>query len=412
MKKLALFILIIPFLNSCISVNNGGNSGGGNAGNTSTRNPNVRRTAADYTEIRKVELTDRYTIVHIRHTNTKAPSTTTQRLPGGRTSTNTESSNIRIKRETRLLGLNGQRSFRLLKAEGIPVDPQYKVTQYGDRTDFVLYFERLDPGIELFDLFECNDYDNMVCWNFYDVQVTNPGPKDQAPSEGGTRTNVPGETEISTQKPQVYVKEIAVRGVVRDAKTLKPITAKIDYKLAVKNTAIDSIMSFPGSGEYKIRLQNNQVYTYTVTAPGYLVLTDNVDLTKAVEGQNITRDILLTAIVIGEKITLKNIFFDVAKFELLPASFAELDRLVKLMSDNPKMEIKLEGHTDVVGDAAANLQLSKDRVNEVKKYLVNKGIKAERITTEGYGSTKPIVAKGTDEERKVNRRVEFVITKQ
>lgn len=121
---------------------------------------------------------------------------------------------------------------------------------------------------------------------------------------------------------------------------------------------------------------------------------------------------MLKAFVVGDKITLKNIFFDVSKYELLPASYAELDRLVGWMKDYPTLEIGLEGHTDVVGDKDANMQLSKDRVNEVKKYLVSKGVAANRITATGFGATKPIVAKGTDEERKVNRRVEFVILKQ
>jgi OOP family OmpA-OmpF porin len=404
-KQLLILFLIAPFLYNCASLNQGG---GGTAGGGTTRNPNVNGTAADYTEITKVSLTDRYTIVYVTHSNNNRvrPDATGRIINSGM-------SEIRIKPTTRLIGLNGQRSFRFVKAEGIPVDPQIRRSYPGDRVSFVLYYERLDPGIELFDLFECNDYDNMVCWNFYGVKVVNPGPVEKTPPVivDTPRTNLPGEVEIPTQAPQLFVKEVVIRGVVRDAKTLKPITAKINYVLLPKNIAIDSIQSFPGSGEYKIRLQNNQVYQYTVSAPGYLVLSDNVDLTKAIEGQTITRDILLKAFIVGDKITLKNIFFEVSKFELLPASYAELDRLVGWMKDYPTMEIGLEGHTDVVGDKAANLQLSKDRVNEVKKYLVGKGIKAERITATGYGDTKPIVAKGTDEERKVNRRVEFVILK-
>lgn len=394
-------LVLIPLLNSCFSTQNQG----GNAGGSTTRRPPVNRTAADYTEITKVELTDRYTKVFITHTNTQQPRYDNR---GNRTNTDSQ---IRIKRETRLLGLNGSRAFRLLKADGIPIDPQYISSRYGQRTDFILYFERLDPGIETFDLFECNDYDNMVCWNFYDVYVKNPGLKNE-PVITKSEPTLPGETEVKpTQKPQNFTKEITVRGAVRDSKTMKPISAKIDYKLLISGTDVDSIFSFPNSGEYKIRLQSNQIYAYTASAPGYLVFSDNIDLTKSPEGQVITKDILLVPFTIGEKISLKNIYFDPAKYELLPASFAELDRLVSLMKRTPTLEIKLEGHTDVIGDKAANLTLSKNRVDEVKKYLVSKGVADKRIATEGFGATKPIVEKGTDEERKVNRRVEFVITK-
>ncbi len=405
-KQLLLLLIIAPFLYNCASLNQGA---GGNAGGTTTRNPNVNGTAADYTEIRKVELTDRYTIIYITHTNNNRVRRDSQ----GRIINNGKSE-IRIKPTTRLLGLNGQRSFRFIKAEGIPVDPQIMTSYPGDRVSFVLYYERLDPGIELFDLFECNDYDNMVCWNFYGVRVVNPGPVEKPVPPvvvNNPSSKIPGEVEVPTKAPQVFVKEVVVRGVVRDAKTLKPLTAKINYVLLPKNTPIDSIQSFSNSGEYKIRLQNNQVYQYTVNAPGYLVLSDNIDLTKAIEGQTVTRDILLKAFVVGDKITLNNIFFEVSKYDLLPASYAELDRIVGWMKDYSSLEIGLEGHTDIIGDKDANMQLSKDRVNEVKKYIVSKGIDNKRITATGYGATKPIIAKGTDEERKVNRRVEFVILK-
>ena len=76
------------------------------------------------------------------------------------------------------------------------------------------------------------------------------------------------------------------------------------------------------------------------------------------------------------------------------------------------MEIKLEGHTDNQGDPALNLKLSQDRVNEVKKYLVSKGIATSRITTEGFGDTKPLGSNEEEATRKLNRRVEFRVTKK
>ncbi|HLK97788.1 MAG TPA: OmpA family protein, partial [Hymenobacter sp.] len=70
------------------------------------------------------------------------------------------------------------------------------------------------------------------------------------------------------------------------------------------------------------------------------------------------------------------------------------------------------GHTDNQGDPALNLKLSQDRVNEVKKYLVQKGVNSARISTEGFGDTKPLASNDKEETRKLNRRVEFRITKK
>jgi len=83
-----------------------------------------------------------------------------------------------------------------------------------------------------------------------------------------------------------------------------------------------------------------------------------------------------------------------------------------MMTENGTMEVLIEGHTDNVGDFDANLQLSKDRVEEVKRYLGTKGIVGDRIQTKGYGPTRPVSPNTTEENRKKNRRVEFTILKK
>ena len=202
---------------------------------------------------------------------------------------------------------------------------------------------------------------------------------------------------------------MTISGTVTDAKNKRPLSATIDYRLSSSNNSVDSVQSFASTGGYKIILGPKQVYTYVASARGYLSTNGVLDLTKSSAGQTITRDIALTPLAVGDKITLKNIYFEVSKSDLLPASFAELDKLVAMMQDSPNMTIRLEGHTDIIGDPAKNLQLSKDRVAACRQYLMQQKIDPARIQAVGYGDTRPITTTGTDEERKVNRRVEFVI---
>jgi OmpA-OmpF porin, OOP family len=130
------------------------------------------------------------------------------------------------------------------------------------------------------------------------------------------------------------------------------------------------------------------------------------DSTVVVETNN-TFDI--NKIEIDSAIILKNIVFDFDKWDLLPQSFIELDKLYQLMYSNPLMRIKLEGHTDNYGSYEYNLQLSLKRVQSVAKYLIEKGISPERIEFQGYSFSCPIASNDTEEGRRINRRVVFKV---
>ncbi len=116
-------------------------------------------------------------------------------------------------------------------------------------------------------------------------------------------------------------------------------------------------------------------------------------------------------IKVGETFQLNNVLFEFNKWDLLPESFEELNIVVKLLTDNPKVEIEVSGHTDNIGSEKYNLELSDKRAASVKNYLVSKGIDAKRITSKGYGKSKPIAENTTELGREQNRRVEFTITK-
>lgn len=89
-----------------------------------------------------------------------------------------------------------------------------------------------------------------------------------------------------------------------------------------------------------------------------------------------------------------------------------LEQLLAFLRDKPTVEIELAGHTDNQGDFDENLRLSKQRVDVVKDYLVKNGVAANRISTRGYGPTRPIANNNKEVTRQMNRRVEMTVVKQ
>lgn len=467
MKKLFLLLSISILLQSCLKYPAGSGGYGGNdsngdntigsqnpRGNDRPRtypqqtpqeptnypsNPNAQsrngRSADKDLIVGNIRLTEQYTVLYLTFTNRNQAGEYRDKATG-KTVYNDGTQNIAFHDNALLIAANGARTFKVVKTDNIPFlneSQSRNLSKYGrklkpgESINFVAYFERLDKGLENFDLNECNS-DAFTCWNAYDLYVSNPSdvynqPQPQSspiptptdtdnssstPTKSRTKTGKVGEVD-NKPPPAPVVTTVFVSGIVRDVKTNRPISATIDYKLSSSKQIIDSVQSFSNTGIYKMNLQKGQVYTFIASARGYLATNDIVDLSRATG--KVTKDIYLSPLAVGDKIVLKNIYFEVSKADLLNASFAELNKLLTMMEDNPMMEIRLEGHTDVVGDPDANLELSQDRVDACETYLVKKGVASARIQAVGYGDTRPIVKKGTDDERKVNRRVEFVILK-
>lgn len=113
-------------------------------------------------------------------------------------------------------------------------------------------------------------------------------------------------------------------------------------------------------------------------------------------------------IQIGEKVQ-----FEFGKSEILPVSYSLLDEVAQVLRDNPQIErVRVEGHTDAVGGHAFNLELSRQRAQAVKAYLVKQDIAKKRLVAQGYGPDQPLASNDTDEGRERNRRVEFNILEQ
>jgi OOP family OmpA-OmpF porin len=115
-------------------------------------------------------------------------------------------------------------------------------------------------------------------------------------------------------------------------------------------------------------------------------------------------------IKVGEKVALKNIFFENGKSYILPESFSELNKLAQYLIRNPSMEVQINGHSDNSGSRLKNQKLSEQRAREVFEYLIKKGTQ-NKMYFKGYGSSLPIASNETDEGKAKNRRVEFEIIK-
>lgn len=201
-----------------------------------------------------------------------------------------------------------------------------------------------------------------------------------------------------------FAQTITVKGNVKDAIKGKLLKSKITYHSyptgGISGSFNDSTFSFSifGSAKYQI----------TAESEGYIPHTVIVDPKESVNNV-IARDIALTSK--GETIILNHLIFEQGKAVINPKSFPELDELVAMMKDSPKVEIQLEGHTDNVGNAEANMKLSQSRVDAVKKYITSKGISKSRVQTKAFGGSKPISKENTEEARAKNRRVEMRVLK-
>jgi outer membrane protein OmpA-like peptidoglycan-associated protein len=199
-----------------------------------------------------------------------------------------------------------------------------------------------------------------------------------------------------------------VRGQVLNKKTKEGLPSTVELT-DLKTRNLISKLQTDETGNYLTTLPLGKEYAFNVNRKGFLFYSENFNLTDTRSDSIFTKDIPLTPIESGANIILKNIFFDIKKFNLRPESISELDKLVLLLTDNPKLKIQIGGHTDNVGTAKDNLLLSNNRARAVTGYLLQKGIAPARLTAKGFGSTKPIADNKTDAGKALNRRTELSV---
>jgi outer membrane protein OmpA-like peptidoglycan-associated protein len=204
-------------------------------------------------------------------------------------------------------------------------------------------------------------------------------------------------------------------GKVFDKTTNQPLSNSIVTLTKINGQALK--VQTDESGDFKFNLDKSSDYNLTGDKTNYrsdvVSLTTNNLTTSTV----INKDLYLEKIELDKAIRIENIYYDFDKSNIRPDAAIELDKLVKIMRDNPTIWIELGSHTDSRGNDQYNQWLSQSRANSAVQYIIDRGVDKNRITARGYGERKLLNncangVKCSEADHQLNRRTEFKITKQ
>lgn len=203
-----------------------------------------------------------------------------------------------------------------------------------------------------------------------------------------------------------------VKGKVFNKETSKGLEAKFELIDLETGEMVMQASSMIGSGEFLVCLPVNKNYLMNVSKNGFLFASENFSLKGLANNlKAYEMNVPLTPIKAGEKVVLKNIFFETASYTLKEESKIELQKLKSFLLLNSTVSIEIGGHTDNVGDKKSNQILSENRAKAVYEFLIANEITKERLSFKGFGDTMPIDDNSTDKGKANNRRTEFMIVK-
>lgn len=163
-------------------------------------------------------------------------------------------------------------------------------------------------------------------------------------------------------------------------------------------------------GKFTAYFRAREKYSLLIDNEGYIKLSEIIDPLDGISADlTVERTFSMVEGGVGSVLKLEHLKFGLGEATILASSYDELDNLARVLNETPSMRMRLEGHTDYVGNPTANLNLSQMRVDAVKKYLTDKGVDANRIETKAFGGSQPLVQSSSSNERAANRRVEVRI---
>ncbi|VAW28743.1 hypothetical protein MNBD_BACTEROID06-606 [hydrothermal vent metagenome] len=214
-------------------------------------------------------------------------------------------------------------------------------------------------------------------------------------------------TSAFTDEPDSLV---FYKGIVVDEFSGNPLVgASVQYKKLPYQSETGLLMT-DEDGKFEAYFRARELYSIHIKLDGYVSLSEVIKpLENTGADLNRTDTIKLKIGGVGSVLSLHNLNFEQGKSKITSDSFDELNNLVVMLKDAPTMVIQLEGHTDFRGSPVKNLELSENRVQALKDFLVSNGIDQKRVLTKAFGGSQPITQENSPEARAKNRRVEVRI---
>lgn len=265
-------------------------------------------------------------------------------------------------------------------------------------------------GLDIYKAYRDSTVKDSTVWILYNMGPTFNGIGDdfgitfEGNSQNGFFSSNKGDKKGFDKIYRFWLPEMEfiAEGTVRDEAGNPISDAKIRI---VGSDGTNSKLNARRDGTYKIKLNKDVKYVMLVTARGHLNDKEKWDTKGLKDSKTYTMDFALNPI--SRPVTMDNVFYEFGRWELTKASEAELEKLVKLLNDNPNITIELSAHTDMKGTDEFNNELSQKRAQSCCDYLVAHGIEKERLTPVGYGKTKPVIA-----DKAINKKYPFIPAEQ
>lgn len=203
---------------------------------------------------------------------------------------------------------------------------------------------------------------------------------------------------------------VFIKGVIKTTEGTPPQNAVVEIKNPeTKEKATFDIDANDGKYVAVVAVKKPEQLTLTIKAPEMAFQSQLIKVEPGNPYKPVVANAEISELKIGSPYRLNNINYKTNSAELTSESLLILDELINYLNENPNIKLAIHGHTDDVGNDAANLALSTDRAFSVTQYLQEKGISKERLQFKGFGEAKPLVPNNSDANRAINRRTEFVI---